>query len=117
MDRTVLSARQPESDAGTHWEYLLADDRTLLVRSRDFADADEAQWDAEHLFSAPAPLRPAFVRDDESGQLSWWLMRGDDPVIVASRVWLPSDRSAVVRSAHRAVSALETRPRWGHYAG
>lgn len=102
---------------GVHWEYLLPDDSPLLVRTRDLVDDEEAQWDAERLFAARSP-RIVYVRDRESGQLSWWLVRGAEPVLVGARVWLPTQRVAVVRAARRAAAALEApQPPWGTYGG
>lgn len=102
---------------GVHWEYLLPDDSALLVRARDLADAEEARWDAERLFAAATRPRVLYVRDRAAGHLSWWLVRGSEPVIVSSRVWLPSQRGHVVRSARRALAALKVRPVWGQYSG
>ncbi len=117
VDPTVEVAPPPGIDDGVHWEYLQADDRALLVRTRDFTDPDEARWDADRVFATGRPPRAVFVRDEATAQLSWWLMRGDEPLIVASRVWLRSQRPAVVRHARSALLALVTDPRWGSYAG
>lgn len=108
-----LTAARP----GVHWEYLLADDSSLLVRARDFAEPEAARWDAERLFAAAPRPRVLYVRDRAAGHLSWWLVRGSEPVIVSSRIWLPSQRGQVVRSARRAVSALKDSPPWGEYSG
>ncbi|MFG6446488.1 hypothetical protein ACFXQA_14605 [Microbacterium sp. P07] len=112
-----VDGRLVSRPSGVHWEYLLADDSSLLVRARDFDDEAEARWDADRLFGSPRPVRAAYVRHPDTGQLSWWLVRGSEPVFVTSRVWLPTQRGATVRSAQRAVAVLKTRPPWGDYSG
>jgi hypothetical protein len=120
VDPTEAVAAPPPSGDPTalHWEYLLPDDSSLLARARDVADADEARWDALRLFDGLSPLRIVYVRDREGSHVSWWLARGTEPVLVASRVWLTSQRGGAVRSARRALAATRaTAPAWGGYAG
>lgn len=117
VDQTLhLSAPQLRSPGG-HWEYLLADDSPLFVRAEDAITSAQAQKDALMVFASRAALRPVYVRDPETGHLSWWLARKRSIVLVASRLWLPSQRAAVARAAQRAIAALSIPPPWGDYSG
>lgn len=101
---------------GAYWEYLLHDDTSLIVRSHDLPDADEARLDARSVFDRANELRVVYVRDPETGRWAWWLVLDDEVLLLSSRLWVAPQRNQVVRNARRALVALQTWPGWGDYS-
>lgn len=106
----------PGPRTGVYWEYLLADDRPLLVRAQDLDDEDDARGDARAAFEDPDAVRPVFVRDPRSGALAWWLVRDRRVLLVPPRVWPPTQRLALTRHLRAARRALRVQPPWGKYS-
>lgn len=98
---------------GKHWEYVRADGISLFVRARDVADVEDAHWDANRVFGIAPQLRTVFVRDRETGELSWWLATEREAILVSPRIWPASQRVMVQRHAKHAVRALGFQPEWG----
>ncbi|GGH51152.1 hypothetical protein [Microbacterium album] len=115
VDPTETAAVRSRPPRGLHWEYVRADGISEFVRAADVGDAAGAVRDADRVFADPDRLRLLYVRGRETGQLSWWLADDREPVLVAPRLWLPTQHAAVVRHARRARAALRTQPPWGRY--
>lgn len=116
VGRLAERSRAPH-EPGVYWEYVRTDGIPLFARARDVSDEEEARWDAVRVFTGASALRILYVRDRESGQLSWWLADASEAVLVAPRLWPGAQQAAVVRHAKRAFAALRVRPPWGEYLG
>lgn len=117
LRRSAQRAREQlmSSVGGVFWELLGRDDVTVMMRARDFPDDAEASDDAWAIFKSPKPLRTVYAADPDTGAHSWWMMTDDEVVLVAPRVWSPSSRLMVMRSAKAAARALRAWPGFGTY--